>query len=34
LSGWQQRYEIGYGDLTLAMSGEVLTAETFEKYHA
>ena len=32
--GWQQRYEIDYGDLTLASTGEVLTAATFEKYRA
>ena len=32
--GWQQRYEIDFDDLTLATTGEVLTAETFEKYRA
>jgi N-acyl-D-aspartate/D-glutamate deacylase len=32
--GWQARYEIDYGDLTLASTGEVLTAGTFEKYRA
>jgi dihydroorotase len=30
--GWQEKYEIGYGDLTVTTTGEVLTAETFEKY--
>jgi dihydroorotase len=32
--GWQQRYEIDYDDLTLASTGEVLTAATFEKHRA
>jgi dihydroorotase len=32
--GWQQRFEIDYEDLTLASTGEVLTAATFEKYRA
>ena len=30
--GWQERYEIDYGDLTLTTTGEALTAESFEKY--
>ena len=30
--GWQEKYEIDYGDLTLTTTGEALTAETFEKY--
>ena len=32
--GWQARYEIDYDDLTIASTGEVVTAETFEKYRA
>src|SRR4030095_10808426 len=32
--GWQARYEIDYGDLTLTTTGEGLTAETFQKYAA
>jgi N-acyl-D-aspartate/D-glutamate deacylase len=32
--GWQERFQIGYGDLQWAATGERLTEETFERYRA
>lgn len=33
-AGWQERFQIGYGDLQWAATGERLTAESFARYRA